>query len=367
MIAMKKTVFLLLGIIVCIWSVNAQSSGRLNLTFMGDIMAHDVNYRMKNYNLIYEDVKDLLLNDDLSFANLEFPVDGDLPYSTYPRFNVHSAYVFAAVKAGIEVFSLANNHSLDQGAKGVQKTLLSLVALKQRFGGRLYFSGIRKSLEQKITPQIIYRNGLKIGFLAVTQFSNLPQDKPYINVVDYNDEKQAKSFLAMLKKITGAYDLFILSFHGGIEYATEPDPKKVTFFKALIDAGVDIVYGHHPHVLQPFKIITKNGNKKLIIYSMGNFISGQTWFINPKKPYSKRANTGDSVLLRVSVVITGGNSDIDRVEPIPITHYIKPDKDIVVRRLKPLAARKLHGFWSRYYQVRLELMKEFLHSLSITP
>jgi poly-gamma-glutamate capsule biosynthesis protein CapA/YwtB (metallophosphatase superfamily) len=357
---LKKIGLILLVVILSIYSMHAQSLHRLTCTFLGDIMAHDVNYRMKDYDLIYEDVKDLLLFDDLTFGNLEFPIAADLPYSTYPRFNVHPEYVAAAVKAGIDVFSLANNHACDQDREGVLKTLSAMKLLKQRFGDNIYFSGIQRNPDQEVRPETIYRNGIKIGFLAVTQFLNVPQDKPYVYLVDYNDEKQTEEFLNLVRRESPQYNLFIISFHGGVEYATQSDPKKAAFFKALIDAGADIVYGHHPHVLQPFEIIKKNGMNKLIIYSMGNFISGQTWHVNPQKPHNMWANTGDSMLLRVLIEIINGKAHIYRVNPIPISNYIKPNKDIVVKKLEPLAQQTLYGSWSRYYRVRLEVMKEFL-------
>jgi hypothetical protein len=359
---LKKIRLILLGIVLSLYLVNAQSFQTLTCTFLGDIMAHDVNYRMNNYNLIYEDVKDLLLTDDLTFANLEFPIAADLPYSTYPRFNVHPEYVDAAIRAGIDVFSLANNHSCDQDQGGVLKTLDSITLLKRRYGRSIYFSGIQANPDLGIMPETIFHGGIKIGFLALTQFLNVPQDKPYINLVDYNDEKQTADFLDLVRRVSAAYNLFIISFHGGVEYAVRPDTNKAAFFKALIDAGADIVYGHHPHVLQPYEIINKNGMNKLIIYSMGNFISGQTWHINPRKPYSMWANTGDSMLLRVSIQIINGRANVSRVDPIPISNYIKPNKDIVVRKLESLAGQTLYGPWTRYYRVRLEVMNEYLRT-----
>ncbi len=358
---LKKTRFILLGLILSIYWLNAQSLHTITCTFLGDIMAHDVNYRMKNYNLIYEDVKDLLLTDDLTFGNLEFPIAADLPYSTYPRFNAHPEYVEAAIRAGIDVFSLANNHSCDQDSEGVLKTLDAMTRLRTRYGRNIYFSGIQEHPDLGIRPETIFHGGIKIGFLAVTQFLNVPQEKPYINLVDYNDEKQTADFLALVRRVSAEYNLFIISFHGGVEYATQPDPGKAAFFKALIDAGADIVYGHHPHVLQPFEIINKNGMNKLIIYSMGNFISGQTWHVNPQKPHSVWANTGDSMLLRVSIQIINGRAHVSRIDPVLISNYIKPNKDIVVRKLEPLAGQTLSGAWTRYYRVRLEVMKEYLH------
>ena len=87
----------------------------LVLSFSGDIMAHDVNFKMKDYNRIYDDVRDILLNDDLSFGNVETPVCEERPLSTFPCFNIHKDYLKAAIDGGFDVFSFANNHTNDQG------------------------------------------------------------------------------------------------------------------------------------------------------------------------------------------------------------------------------------------------------------
>ena len=108
------------------------SSQVLKLSFIGDVMAHDVNFNMKDFSVMYENVAEYLLADDLTFGNLEFPIDNSLPYSTYPNFNVHSEYVEAVINAGVDVFSLANNHSNDQGISGVLATLDSAKNLQKK-------------------------------------------------------------------------------------------------------------------------------------------------------------------------------------------------------------------------------------------
>ena len=95
----------------------------LTLLFGGDIMAHQQNYSMSNYSEIWESISPLVKNTDFSFANIEFTVDDDLPYSAFPDFNVHHDYPEAAISAGFNVFSLVNNHTTDYGLKGMKSTL----------------------------------------------------------------------------------------------------------------------------------------------------------------------------------------------------------------------------------------------------
>ena len=100
--------------------IEAQSS--LTLLFAGDIMAHTPNFSMADYGKIWEAVTPLVSSCDLSFANIESPVMTSRAFSTYPDFNMQPTYPEAAIKAGFNVFSTANNHSNDQGLEGIQET-----------------------------------------------------------------------------------------------------------------------------------------------------------------------------------------------------------------------------------------------------
>jgi poly-gamma-glutamate synthesis protein (capsule biosynthesis protein) len=306
-----------------IWETRGESPrGELTLTFLGDTMAHDVNFIIKDFSVVYDGVKDILLSDDLTFSNLEAPVDETLPYKTYPRFNIHRDYVQATIDAGIEVFPLANNHSLDQGVEGVYQTLGSLMILRDENDMKIHFSGTRGNKEQEYKPVEIRKKGWRIGFISVTQFLNGYSRTPYVYIMNYNNKDDAKTFLSFVKETAGDYDLFIISYHAGGEYKLEPEPEKVEYFRKLINAGADIVYGHHPHVLQPYEKISVQGSTKLILYSMGNFISGQRWSREPYDLEHYRSYTGDSIILRTGIVDTENGPSVQKIEPILITNHI---------------------------------------------
>src|SRR6185369_14910611 len=99
------------------------------------------------YEYIYENVKYLLQADDLSFVNLETPVVETAPYSSYPLFNVHSEYVWPAIQAGFDVFSLANNHAGDRGSSGIPKTIKAMEDLatsaQSELNRRVSYGGLR--------------------------------------------------------------------------------------------------------------------------------------------------------------------------------------------------------------------------------
>jgi len=349
------------------------ATGQLTLTFVGDIMAHRPNYLMPDYNRIYDAVRNAFLSDDLTFANLEFPVDPTRPYSTYPHFNVHPEYVRAAVRAGVDVFSLANNHATDQEAEGVLETLSSLgniVKIYAERGGavagrprRLYFSGLRPARVTQYSATLIRRDGWRIGFIALTQFVNDPRPgdgSDRVNVLDYRDRAATERFLRWVRLVSPNYDLFVVSYHGGVEYQTRPDPRKVAFFEALLQRGCDIVWAHHPHVLQPWHTVwLPDGRRGLILYSTGNFISGQTWFLTPEDHDARRAFTGDTALFKVTVTRSGTRGSVTDVETTLLAAYRDPADGIVVRPLAELA-REDKSAWGAYYSERLAAMKRLV-------
>lgn len=168
-------------------------------------MAHNVNYLMTNFNDIYKDARDIFLKDDFTFGNLEFPVVEALPYATYPQFNVHRDYVRAAVNAGFEVFSLANNHTWDKGEEQVLKTLSSLVLLREEKKGKIWYSGIRGDISRPFAPVMIRRKGFRVVFVAATQFLNIARKKPHIHVVDYLKKDEADKFAKWIQLIAPRY------------------------------------------------------------------------------------------------------------------------------------------------------------------
>ena len=105
-------------------SAKRPRSKNLRLLFAGDIMAHTQNFAMKDYSLIWDDVRDMVQDADYSFANLEAPVDKSKPFESYPTFNMQPSYPAAALDAGFNLISLANNHSNDQGSQGIKATAL---------------------------------------------------------------------------------------------------------------------------------------------------------------------------------------------------------------------------------------------------
>lgn len=330
---------------------------RFHLSFVGDLMIHTANYLTLEYSSIYESVSWLLRRDDLSFANLEFPIEPARSFSSYPCFNGNLEYLEAAVEAGIDVFSLANNHAFDQGPEGILQTLRALQCAGELSYRRLYEDGIRADLERPFQPVEIRLKGLRIGFLAVCQMVNQSMPFPYVHIVDYRNCAHRNNFLPYIKEVAGRYDLFILSYHGGGEYSRRPEKAKIEFFDRLLEAGVDIVWAHHPHVLQPHKIVEREEGRGLIMYSTGNFISGMPVAIDPAKPEDWLSWTGDSALWLVSLRWAEGRVSVEGVLPIPIVNYRNGRGEVLVATFPGLARGRVSGSWLEYYRERSRLVR----------
>ena len=390
---------------------NTSSIPALRLTFAGDLMAHTVNFNMSTYDLIYTDVEKILHNDDLSFVNIETPICDALPLSTYPCFNVHTPYLRAAIGAGFDVLSLANNHTNDHGKTGIDGTLAAVRTVqKERYASEisprlLIFSGLKDSDNDRIQVTPLVYKGWNILFCSVTEILNSydsSKDRLYYSA----PTKQGRSALiSLIKEARKRYpcDLFILGLHlNEPEYVRTVSEAKKAWFKQLGEAGVDIIWAHHPHVMQSWETITverpvvlqgsskannttdpiTSGTDKEItaghtgmfnlketavseqckvfcMYSMGNFISGQRWHTRYDEPAFYREYTGDAVLLQLTCTRNkAGRADFS-VFPMLITQYNEPEYP-VVKRFTQDWIETLGGKEKKYFKKRFELMNEYL-------
>lgn len=359
---------------------------RLVLTFGGDIMAHVENFRMKDYSLIYEDIEEILQNDGLSFANLETPVHEGRPYETYPTFNVQPPYAQAAIDAGFDVFSLANNHTNDQGYEGMERTL-SFFQSKEKDG--VYAAGIKPARHEGFTYQLIEKDGWKVLFVAVTEILNQFTDYQKIDYVSPSASRR-KTFAEELTQLRkeNPCDVFILSVHTcEDEYVHEITQERRNFYRSLLDAGVDIVWANHPHLAKEWEVFTKPNQSHphaIVMYALGNTISGQRRDPQFTKPETNRDYTGDGYLIQVIVEKDAPPSPSDgvtsvsappekdkpyepnfrivEVTPHLITTYIDEDKNYVIRQLNDEFIQELRDKenekWANYLVERKKLMEK---------
>lgn len=218
-------------------------------------------------------IADELAAADYTMGNLETTIGmyKELPYSGYPLFNTPETLLETLKDCGYDFLTLANNHMLDRYFDGMKNT----VANVEKYG--FDHSGAYVSEEDRKTANIVEINDIKVGFLSYTEGTNgmeAAADKaakeygvPYLYEADYEGDVQRL-------KEAGA-ELIIAFPHWGAEYIREPNSIETQYAKKMAEAGVDIILGTHPHVLQKIEWIETENRKTLVAYSLGNFISTQ--------------------------------------------------------------------------------------------
>lgn len=243
---------------------------------VGDILIHESLFKdakigegLYDFKPMLEHVKPYIQQADVAFANQETMLGGvELKLSGYPMFNSPFEVGEALIDTGFDVVSIANNHTLDVGEKGV------LNAIEFYTNNNLIYTGAYKSEEDRLKIRILERNGIVFSFLAYSYGTNgirVPKGKDYlINLIDVdriNDE------ISRAKEIS---DVVVLSLHFGNEYEPLPNELQKMLANEFAKTGADIIFGHHPHVLQPMEWIEQeDGRKTFVAYSLGNFLSGQ--------------------------------------------------------------------------------------------
>lgn len=240
----------------------------------------------------FQKIRPVLLEADIAFANLETPLSDHARYNGL--FRTPTSFAKALKWAGIDVVSTANNHALDAEGEGLLHTK---EALLQVGVGSV---GTGQNLSDARSPFIIEREGITVAFLGYTQFSN--HKRQGFALPDVSGPVPLDPFLIKedIQRIRKQVDFVILSFHWGIEGDQHTHPVARKFAHAAIDAGADIILGHHPHVPGGIEVY----KEKVIIYSFGNFIFGHTY-----------NSWMDNYLVRLNLSPT----QIEKVEIIPIS------------------------------------------------
>lgn len=209
-------------------------------------------------------VAPLMQSADAAFANFENPAAAAGRWTG--AFKASPTFADALRWAGIDVVSVANNHAFDDGEEGLEETTRNL------WRAGVGYVGGGRDLEDARRPFVLERKGLKIAFLGYTQFVNGGPDA-FANAgksgVVPLDPRIIKEDIQRVRKDV---DYVVVSFHWGTENHQETEPAQREFAHAVIDAGADIILGHHPHVPRGVEVY----NGKVIVYSFGNLIFGHS-------------------------------------------------------------------------------------------
>ena len=284
----------------------------------GDLLYHDIIYISAkktdgtyDFHENFEYVKPWLKQADLVLGDFEGTVNKDHYLAGYPLFNAPGEVMDAIKDAGYQVLDLAHNHILDSQIEGVVSTADAI----EKAG--MTPVGVYTHESRDKAPLVIKEvNGIKVAILAYSYgFNGIEQS---ISQEDYNrylsdlDEDKMKAEIERAEKEA---DITVIMPQMGVEYQIEPTEEQKKLYHKMIDWGADIIFGGHPHVVEPAETVEKDGDKKLIIYSMGNFISNQR--IETMQDVENAKWTERGVLMDVTIKKKSGKTTIETAKAHP--------------------------------------------------
>lgn len=287
----------------------------ITIAAVGDVMAHE-SQLIHDYNddpdiydfkPTFEKIAPTIRKADFAIANLETTISGDsFKYSGYPNFNTPISFVDALLYSGIDMVTLANNHTLDMGEVGIKNTISNLDSKNMDHTG---LSTDEKGYYNYYLKDI---NGIKIAVIAYswrTSAVRKYENKDYIQRF-WDDVEGVEKDIKAVKNL-GA-EVVVLSVHWGTEYRRSYTIQQRRLAETYIGLGADIILGSHPHVVEPIErllVELEDGSFRegIVAYSMGNFIS------NMKARYN---NTGIVVNIKIRKT-PDGETIIDPITYVP--------------------------------------------------
>lgn len=289
----------------------------VNVLGVGDNLIHSGIYDQAkrrstdgtyDFDEAYKEVADIITNADIASLNQETIMAPIYKPSTYPMFNSPPELAETMIDIGFDVFNQATNHTIDKGEKGLINALDTWDNFPQAKVVGVYENSV--DFEEIRT---IEKDDITFSFIGMTEYTNglnLPENSEII-LMKTADREKIKQRIEEAKLIS---DVVVVNVHWGVEYTHSPNQMQRELAEFMIESGADIIFGHHPHVIQPVEYITRSdGTRGIVCYSLGNFISAQ--------------NRGPRMIggmLDVSITKEFENNTISitDVEYIPVvTHY----------------------------------------------
>ena len=329
----------------------------LSIAAAGDIMFHMPqirsafvgNSQQYNFKPVFEDVAPYFSAADLAIANFETTLGGaERGFSGYPLFNSPDEVADAIKFAGIDVVSTANNHSLDTRTDGLKRTI-------QVFNEK----GIDTvgTFAEPPTSRVLLKeiNEIKVAILAYTESTNglgdqYPADE-LLNMLNLMEKDRILEDIEEAKSLEA--DFIVTFMHWGSEYMEEPNETQVEFAQMMAEAGVDLILGSHPHVIQKSEVIKLDDHQTFVIYSLGNFISNQ----RKETLGDHRELTEDGVIVNIDIEKNHltDETTITNVEYVPTWVYRHPKGGSnYTYRILPISEFLLSDEISQEYKSRME-------------
>lgn len=290
----------------------------------GDILIHDnVLWGAKqsdgsyNFSQFFKEANSYIKSADYAVANLEVTLGGTEagPYKGYPNFNCPDSLLDYVKAAGFDMLLTANNHILDNGLAGMNRTT------KQIKQSGLDCLGTK---ENATTASYVVKdiNGIKIGMVAYTYGTNNSVSGAS-ELLNYFSSSNLTAFYTNAQAVINGMkqngaEAIVFYMHWGSEYHTKPSAYQKGIAQELCNMGVDVIVGGHPHVLQPIELIHSEDsqNTTVCLYSTGNAISNQR--ISEMTGLCETGHTEDGVLFNYTFTKdSDGDVSLTAVDIIP--------------------------------------------------
>jgi len=325
-------------------SVFALGDNLLHMPVVDSCKQADGSYDFSN---IYENLQPEIKNADLAVIGQETVFAGEeYGYSGYPLFNSPSDAGRTMVKEGFDVVLHASNHALDKWDVGIENTLDFWEAYPE-----VTVLGFNRTEPEQKIPRIINVKGAEIALLNYTYGTNgftPPAGKEHI--VNYIEPEKIQHDAEFAEKNA---DFTIAFMHWGTEDSTSASDSQVSLAMDMCRWGVDLIIGAHPHVIEPMEwIADKNGNKTLVYYSLGNFVSRQL-----------EATNIMGAIADVKLIVEDGKVSVHDYSFVPIvTHYESDYSRFDVYKLKDYndELAKRHGITPHDGAVSVERWKNIV-------
>jgi len=275
--------------------INACLTGdTLRIAAVGDVLLHSplqrrgyTNAQGDGFRGIWRAAEPFFRAADIAYANLEGPVAqgttrgfhtvtdpgpvfDNRVYTSFPMFNYNPIVIDNLLASGITLVSTANNHSVDRGSIGIDRTIDALSA-----AGLPFMGTIRAGAPRNFVTYTGTRMG-RIAWIACTFSTNGIPDPNAQVLTCYNDRQELLSLISTQASRADVAAV-IVTPHWGNEYTHNPNGNQRGLARDMVQAGATAVIGTHPHVIQPWDYLdAADGSRSLVVYSTGNFVSGQT-------------------------------------------------------------------------------------------
>ena len=237
----------------------------VSMLIIGDVMMHSrqMEYPCKTF---LENISGRLKAADVAVANMEFTLAGK-PYTGYPAFSAPDSYAEYVHECGVDVFLTANNHILDKGTRGLERTIS--VYRKMEDEGKIRFTGTSSDTKDNAdrNPLIVNVSGIRLALVNFTYGTNLGGGDE--KVAKMRKDEISQTLSRAREKMA---DFIIVLPHWGVEYNLHHSKSQEAMAEWLVSCGTDAIVGAHPHVVQDSAAISGVP----VFYSLGNAVSNMS-------------------------------------------------------------------------------------------